>query len=362
MNYDSIEEILAAGITNMTVLRNNVKQDDGTDILTGVNWFTFNDTVASTIYASGNSWLGFGSSSEHLKVNRIDGALYSLYREEGTLYNHYKFLKIRWKGYSHYNYTTSAYAVEYDVILWDTGDISLHMISIPTSYNTGTYSLVANTTYNYSVSTDNPDVTFTKTDSGFAVSNTLISLSIPFEERYLFRLGSTLYTVTDGVLSGLSDTSLTANTFLTHGIQTLTPDILALVNGKEILYWRETTDFGIPTGIAIYGVPPLPQEIAVFIPNTSIKSIAKLEAICSDDAVFAISTDGGNTKMYYDTANNTWNTINSNFSEVGMSLSVLCGIDATGWSQFTGSASVMVCALLPTIDSYFSKLAVKYTN
>lgn len=362
MNYNSVEEILAAGITNMTVLRNNTKQDDGTDTITGIDWFTFNDTVASTIYASGNSWLGFGNSSEHLKVNRIDGALYSLYREEGTLYNHYKFLKIRWKGYSYYGSTTSAYAIEYDVILWDTGDISLHMISIPTSFNTGIYSLVANTTYNYSVSTDNPDVTFTKTNSGFVVSNTLISLRFPIEERYLFRLGSTLYTVIDGALSGLSDTSLAANIFLTYGIETLTPDILTLVNGKEILYWRETTEFGIPTGIAIYGVPPLPQEIAVSIPNTSTKSIAKLEAICSDDAVFAISTDNGNTKMYYDTANNTWNTINNNFSEVGMSPSVLYGIDATGWSQFTGSASVMVYALLPTTDSYFSKLAVKYTN
>lgn len=96
MNYNSVESIFSAGTTNMTVLRDNVRQDDGTDSMTGVDWFTFNGTTASTIYASGNSWLGFGSSSEHLRVNRRDNALYSLYREEGTLYGHYKFLKIRW--------------------------------------------------------------------------------------------------------------------------------------------------------------------------------------------------------------------------------------------------------------------------
>ena len=132
MNYNSIEEILSAGTTNMTVIRNNTKQDNGTDSLTGIDWFTFKEVIASTIYVNGNSWIGFGSSSGHLKVNHRDGALYSLYREEGTLYNYYKFLKIRWKGYSSYYTTSSLYAIEYDVILWDTGDISLHMISIPT--------------------------------------------------------------------------------------------------------------------------------------------------------------------------------------------------------------------------------------
>ena len=143
MDYSSVEQIFSAGTTNMEVLRNNSKQDDGTDSFSGVSWFTYNGTVASTIYASGNSWIGFGSSSEHLKVNRRDGALYSLYREEGTLYDHYKFLKIRWEGYSQYNQTATSYANSYDVVLWDTGDISLHMISIPSSYNSGTYSLIA---------------------------------------------------------------------------------------------------------------------------------------------------------------------------------------------------------------------------
>lgn len=49
MNYNSVEEILSSGISNMTVLRNNLKNDDGTDDIAGVDWFTFNNTTISTL-------------------------------------------------------------------------------------------------------------------------------------------------------------------------------------------------------------------------------------------------------------------------------------------------------------------------
>ena len=52
MNYNSIEEILSAGTSNMTVIRNNTKQDDGTDTITGVSWFTFNGVTASNFKES----------------------------------------------------------------------------------------------------------------------------------------------------------------------------------------------------------------------------------------------------------------------------------------------------------------------
>ena len=54
MDYNSVEEILQAGTSNMTVLRNHSKQDDGTDSITGVSWFSFKGNTVNTIYASGN--------------------------------------------------------------------------------------------------------------------------------------------------------------------------------------------------------------------------------------------------------------------------------------------------------------------
>jgi len=59
------------------------------------------------------------------------------------------------------------------------------MVSIPTSYNDGTYSLTADQTYTYTVSIGSPDITFLKTDSGFEINNNLISLEMPAKRLYL---------------------------------------------------------------------------------------------------------------------------------------------------------------------------------
>ena len=135
MNYNSVDEILFADITNMEVIINNRKTLENFSML-GIDWFEFNGNVASNIYVDGEySWIGFGSDSPHLKVNHTYGAMYYLYREEGTLYGYYKFLRIRRIGYTDGTLIHSSYFISYDVILWDTGDISLHMISIPTANN-----------------------------------------------------------------------------------------------------------------------------------------------------------------------------------------------------------------------------------
>jgi hypothetical protein len=353
INYNSIEEILSAGTTNMEVLRNNAQNDDGKDTIVGVDWFTFNGTVASTIYASGNSWIGFGSSSEHLKVNRIDGAMWSLYREEGTLFDYYKFLKIRWKGYSYYNQTSSSYAVEYDVILWDTGDISLHMVSIPTSNNTGTYSLTAGATYSYTVSTSNPNVTFTKTDNGFTISNNIIELK-PFPtRRYLIRTNDTLYTITDGTLSALSTTELTSNTFLTYGLPRLTYEVISnCESNSEVLVWYDNIEYFTPTGIAIKGIPPLPQVVALDV-NIGTNNVFKLvDSHSSSDVLFTFSYDGTN-KYYYNNDIKEWVIADSDTD--GMLPEVLPQLTVNEWSALPNSGNQSIChiyAALPTVNSY----------
>lgn len=226
MNYNSIQEIFDAGITNMQVIRNNSRNDDSTDTLNGVSWFKFNNVVASNIYVSGNTWFGFGTNSEQLRVNRRDTAVWWEYREEGTLFNLYKFLKIRWKGVSVYNQDVNShnYMYEYDVILWDTGDISLHMISFPSNNFDGTFNLqVGNQTVTYSKPTaEKPDVTFyTQNDSGtsFVAVSEVISTLHTEEELFLIGSGSSIYTIENGVLVELQEKVLTKQVFLNHGLQ-----------------------------------------------------------------------------------------------------------------------------------------------
>lgn len=357
MNYNSIQEILSAGTTNMTVLRNNSKQDDGTDTITGVSWFTYDGKVASQIYASGNSFIGFGTSTEHLRVNRRDGALWYLYREEGTLYGHYKFLKIRWKGYSVYSATSSTYAIEYDVILWDTGDISLHMVSIPTSNNNGTYSLTASsTTRTYTVSTSSPDITFTKTDSGFSINNSLINLPLP--SYYLIRSGSTYYTVVDGVLNNITVTALTSDIFMNSGTTDIPPlSLLTNLTNPEILVWKNE-DFQLTDGLIIQGTPTLPQIIYYDTQNMSNHiGIESVVCLASADALFAISIDEGQTWKYYN--NETWNDVTTDLD--GMDANTVHSITSDKWAELvTSSTPYKFRCALPSLTSNVRKIYVKH--
>ena len=141
----------------MTVLRNNVGQDDGVDTVTGVDWFVFNGVAAKKLYVSGNSFVGFGSSSEHLKVCRRDGKMWYLYRQEGYI-GATRFLKIRWEGYTYYSSTSSSYALKWELFLFDDGGLFLNLITVPSESNyMGTSALTCGSnTYAYTVNVSTP--------------------------------------------------------------------------------------------------------------------------------------------------------------------------------------------------------------
>lgn len=151
-NFSTLDELLNT-TSGMTILRNNSGQDDGVDTVTGASWFTFNGVVASTLYVSGNSFVGFGSNAEHLKVCRRDGKMYYLYRQEGTIGNK-KFLKIRWQGYTRYNSSTSEYALVWELFLFDDGGLYLNIITVPSNSSyLGTSQLICGSrTYSFTVS------------------------------------------------------------------------------------------------------------------------------------------------------------------------------------------------------------------
>lgn len=363
MNYNSIDEIVSAGITNMTIIRNNNKQDDGTDTVSGPSWFSFNNVATSNIYVSGNSYIGFGSNVENLKVNRRDGALYSLYKEEGTLYDYYKFFKIRWVGYSRYNQTTNAYSLIYDVILWDTGDISLHMISIPTSYDDGVYSLIADKTYTYTVNSNSPNVTFIKTDSGFEINNNLISLKKPAKKLYLIQKENDYYTIFDNTLIKLDITELTSETFLTYGIENLliNLEVLKGLENIQFIFWTDN-DKGVPLkGFIIEGTPQLPQII--YYQNQNLPEgtkIQQIKAIASEDVLFTISCDEGLSWKYYDSENNIWNI--STADTEGMTISVLNNILSNQLEEAIITANLKFKGVLPNIDSFVNSIYIKYID
>lgn len=166
-NYTTIQAAIDADTTNMTVLRNNSKNDDGTTTYaTGIDWFKFNGVVVSNIYSSGNSWIGFGTSSEQLKVNRRDCAVWYEYKETGTI-GRSRFFKFRWRGYSRYSQTAAANLQEFEFFLFDTGQILLRFFTVPTSDFDGVNALVCGAdTVSYNVTAGRAvEYTFTPSDA-----------------------------------------------------------------------------------------------------------------------------------------------------------------------------------------------------
>lgn len=140
--------------TGMTAIVNNKKHDDDVVSVTGVDWFTYAGKTASTIYVSGNNFIGFGQNAEQLKIWRRDGAIYYIYRQEGTLTSGKRFLKIRVEGYVYYSSTSSSYALKYEVFLIEGQTLFINVVQRPISSSyTGTSSITdGKTTTNLTLS------------------------------------------------------------------------------------------------------------------------------------------------------------------------------------------------------------------
>lgn len=150
VSFDSLLNTTAG----MTAVVNNKKHDDDVVSVTGVDWFTYAGKTASTIYVSGNNFIGFGQNAEQLKIWRRDGAIYYVYRQEGTLTSGKRFLKIRVEGYVYYSSTSSSYALKYEVFLIEGQTLFINVVQVPTDNSyTGTSSITdGNSTTNLNIS------------------------------------------------------------------------------------------------------------------------------------------------------------------------------------------------------------------
>ena len=308
MNYNSLNEIFSAGISNMTCLfHDSDSYDDGTYAVSGVDYFTFNANTVSNIYAHGNSYWGFGADSYHLKVNNRDTRMRSLYREEGTLYNYYKFLKIRWEGWSHYNSSEASYQLKYDIVLWDTGDISLHMVSVPVQSYDGVFELVADKTYSFTKPTsDSPDITFKyyASTNSFEIKYTIIDLVVPFKLLIKDDAGS-IYTIEnqvineetgdkEDVLIKLEEKEISSLLFKTKGFSKIPEwELIKGLDIPKVLSWSENKAF--PLRAVITGTPPKQYiECTADLSDGTVLGIKALNADYSGNVTEQHSFDGEN--------------------------------------------------------------------
>lgn len=125
---------LPASCLNTTSGMTNVdfSNDDGSTNFTPSGFTgTYNGSSYTTVYVSGNMWIGLGSSSEHIKFNRRDGYINTYYYQvfDTGDSNVGKCLKIRWEGWAAYNQRTDAYKMVWEIFLFANGDVFIYLAS-----------------------------------------------------------------------------------------------------------------------------------------------------------------------------------------------------------------------------------------
>ena len=370
-DYNGMEALLAS-TENLTQLLNNVGHDDDTLTFNGVDWFKFNGTVAQNIYVSGNSWFGFGTSAEQLQVCRRDAKLWNFWREEGTLYNYYKFLRLKWDGYSQYNSTSDSVHLTYEVYLFSTGDIFLNVLRMPAdSSYLGTNQLICTGgTKAFTVTAGQTlQETFTHAnDSGtdFTAAAGLINIQAPYDRKSLITdKGGKIYSVvtTEGVLS-LSEIEnpgeISKALFETHGVDDMPPGslLLTLIN-PALLFWQDSQD-SLPVLEADVTAVPFPQAVLtenVDMTDSTIIGIEKVTADADDATLFAVSFDGGTTWWNY--VNNAWAVLSDEQS--GMTKAALADIGTDAWALKATTGHYRFRFVLFE-ESYVNSIVVDYLN
>lgn len=357
-DYSSVQAILDSS-DNLICLLNNTKKDDDTLNCPGVDWFQFNGAAPAIIYYSGNSWMGFGASSEHLKVNRRDAAVYSFWREEGTLYGVYDFLRLKWQGYSVYSSTSASERLTWEVILFSTGDIFLNVIDTPNT--TGTNSLLA---YTFTMNASNRQISFYHLDDSGITYNVVpgvIEIEDPVDRYFLVRADNVIYTFAEGVLAALDAIDMESIVFQTHGCRQDQIDFAVLqeLHNPEIYEWQAEADKDIKkidvtmTGIA------LPQIVtqSFRLDRPDIKGIQAITAAYAGDPTVTLSADSGVTYWAY--LEDSWQVMTGTD---GMSIASLELITPEQWAALVTGAKELTVRTLLVQDSSVENITISYIN
>ena len=280
---------------------NSSYNDDTTYSTTGLSSFKFNGISASTIYISSNHWLGFGTSSEQLKICRRDGCSTAIYRQSISFADGMTALKIRFEGYTVYNNRVTSNRLIFEVFLISNNDMFLNIITTPTSGNYGASELVCNsitTTLNVNVgSADGAMISFYHLDT---VGKTWNIVYEPYQQEgassqlYLLRLEDTFYTITDGALEALELTELSAVAFLEHGFEERpSAELLTPLANPQMYLW-ESGNESTPIKAVLKAYPyPQTLDCVADMSHITILGIKLLTAEYSGDVRVQYSVDDG---------------------------------------------------------------------
>ena len=161
-------------LNRMTVIRNNVYLDEGSDTITFSTPFRgvgFGASSITSFSVNANSYITCGNLT--INVNQRDSSVYYVWKEE-SLCGSLPFMKIRWKGASAYNGSIDH---EFEVVYLGNGDIIIRLIKKGSS--SGTYTFKGTT---YTITTDCPLCCYRRNYYGMAWD--LINEEYDFDHHY----------------------------------------------------------------------------------------------------------------------------------------------------------------------------------
>lgn len=202
----------------------------------------------------------------------------------------------------------------------------------------------------------------TGADAGAIGKLIITGVMPPYDRKYLIRSGDTVYTVADDALSALEETELTAEVFRTYGVDDMPAgSLLVGLSDPEVIYWHDSTD-DLPTlTVAVTGVPPTPQIIVTNDQDMSDSTILGIQSAtvdASEDVLFALSFDGGQTWKAYD--GSQWLTIDTD--NAGMTKATFEQIGLEAWKEVVSSDLYRLRFALMSTESYVKSVVINYIN
>lgn len=202
----------------------------------------------------------------------------------------------------------------------------------------------------------------TGSDAGAIGYIKFIGVALGYEQKYLIKDSSAIYTISDNTLVALQESNLTADVFKTYGIDDV-PEwsiISSLVN-PEILYWQGTTDFEPKLNLTITATP-LPQNVitnAIDLSDPTITGIELMTVNCEGNPLFAVSFDSKSTWQAWN--GTEWSIVSEEFS--GMTKELLESITYDQWmSLYTGASSFYIRVSFTDTETKLTEIYVDFAN
>ena len=199
-------------------------------------------------------------------------------------------------------------------------------------------------------------------DAGAIGYVTLTGIAKDYDTRYLIKSGDSLFTVSDGVLTALSENEVTADLFRTHGVDSIpSSDILTELEDPIVLYWVDTVEYYIEPLIAVEQAVPFEQVIKTQDYNMrhpSIIGIEKAIVDATDDVGFAVSFDEGDTWLIW--SDSEWGELSE--GDTGMSAETMNSIPTEDWNSVATTGIFRFRAVLPNADSAITSFVIDYLN